>query len=311
MNALAKQWNVLISAPYFQPVVDDYRSMFEQYGIHTIVPEVNERMSEEELLQYVGEIDGMICGDDRVTARVLDAAPRLKVISKWGTGTDSIDKGAAAKRGIAVKNTPNAFSEPVADTVLSFMLCFARNTVGLNRDMHEGRWKKELDTALNECTLGIIGVGDVGSAVRRRAEAFGMRILGNDIKEKPFENMVSLEALLAESDFVSINCDLNEISRHLINDETLAQMKESAYLINTARGPIVDEQALIRALQSGAIAGAGLDVFEDEPLPENSPLKGMSNVIMSPHNANSSKKAWEYVHKNTVQNLIAELSRYE
>lgn len=295
---------VLITAPYFQPVVERFRPLFTEYGIEAIVPSVNERMSEEDLLPLVGDIAGILCGDDRITERVLAAAPHLEVIVKWGTGIDSIDKEAALRRGIPVRNTPNAFTEPVADTVLTFILCFARNVFELDQKIRNGIWEKRLSQALNECTLGVIGVGNIGQAVMRRAQSFGMKILGNDIKDKPFDFMVPLEKLLAESDFVSLNCDLNPTSFHLINSETLRQMKPTAYLINTARGPIIDEKALVEALKNGTIAGAGLDVYEDEPLPDTSELKKMNNVILSPHNSNSSRMAWERVHKNSIERLI-------
>jgi D-3-phosphoglycerate dehydrogenase len=168
--------------------------------------------------------------------------------------------------------------------------------------------------SLSECTLGVVGVGNVGKAVLRRARAFGMRLLGNDIvpiaPDFLLENgvtMTSLKYLLQNSDFVSINCDLNPTSQHLINLETLSWMKQDAVLINTARGPIVDEPALVVALQDGWIGGAALDVFEFEPLPATSPLLKMDNVLLAPHNSNSSPAAWERVHWNTIRNLLEAL----
>jgi D-3-phosphoglycerate dehydrogenase len=309
-------WKVLVSAPYIQPVLDRFRPIFEGHDVELVVPPVNERLSEEELLQWVGDIDGAICGDDRFTERVLQAAPRLKVISKWGTGIDSIDQAACQRLGIAVCNTPNAFSEPVADTVMGYVLCFARNLLQLDRNMREGIWHKTTSRALRECTLGVIGVGNVGKVVVRRAIAFGMHVLGNDIVEMPAQfleetgiEMVSKESLLRQADFVSLNCDLNPTSFHLMSDAEFALIKSTAYLINTARGPIVDEPALVRVLREKRIAGAALDVFEVEPLPEDSPLCQMDNVLLAPHNANSSPEAWERVHQNTIRNLMEVLER--
>lgn len=307
-------WKVLITAPYMQSVIDRFRPTFAEQGIEIIVPPVNERLSEEELLQWVGEVDGVICGDDQFTAQVLQAAPRLKVISKWGTGIDSIDLQACEHLGIAVRNTPHAFSEPVADTVLGYVLCFARNLLRLDYKIREGVWHKTTSRALHECTLGVIGVGHVGKAVVRRAIAFGMKVLGNDIVEMPLEfiaetgiEMVAKDELFRQADFVSLNCDLNPTSYHLMSHQQFLQMKDTAHLINTARGPIIDEPALIRALQEKHIAGAALDVFEEEPLPVDSPLRKMDNVLLAPHNANSSPAAWERVHTNTVRNLLEEL----
>ncbi len=302
---------VLISAPYMQPVVEQFRPFFEANGIDIVVPPVNERLEEDELLRWTADVDGVICGDDRFTARVLKAASMLKVIAKWGTGIDSIDQATCAALGIAVRNTPNAFSEPVADSVLGYMLCFARRLPWMNDAMRQGCWEKIPGRALRECTLGVIGVGNVGKAVVRRAVAFGMTVLGNDIREIDLAfvattgiEMVAKDDLLRRADFVSVNCDLNPTSHPLLSDTDFALMRPSAVLINTARGPIVDEAALVRALRTHRLAGAALDVFEVEPLPAESPLRRMAQVMIAPHNANSSPEAWEQVHRNTINNLI-------
>lgn len=307
-------WRILVTAPYMQPVVDRFRSVFEENNIELVVPPVVERLEEADLLPWVHNIDGAICGDDQFTEQVLQAAPRLKVLSKWGTGIDSIDQVACRRLGIAVRNTPNAFSEPVADSVLGYMLCFARKLPWMDLNMRQAVWQKTPTVALRECTLGVIGVGNVGKAVVRRALAFRMRILGHDIVEMPADflaessiNMVSKEVLLRQAEFISINCTLNPTSFHLISDAEFALIKPSAVIINTARGPIVDQAALIRALKSQSIAGAALDVFEVEPLPADSPLRQMNNVMLAPHNANSSPQAWEHVHRNTIKNLLEEL----
>jgi D-3-phosphoglycerate dehydrogenase len=309
------KWRVLVSAPYFIPVIEDYRERLSTEGVELIPANVNERLSEEELLECVGDIDGIICGDDRITGRVMDAAPRLKVISKWGTGIDSIDSAEAKRRGIPVYRTRNAFSEPVADTVLGYILTFARRLPWMDRDIRQGKWQKPRLVSLQECVLGIVGVGDCGKAAVRRAKSFGMRVLGNDIKVLPDDfltetglEVVSLEDLLSKADFVSLHPDLNPTSYHLIGKKQFETMKPGAYLINTSRGPVVDEAALIQALQEGRIAGAALDVFEEEPLPAESPLRTMDNCFLAPHNANSSIKAWERVHENTVRNLLEGLN---
>ena len=314
MTATAMR-RVLVSAPYFQPVLDRFREVFAAADIELVVPPVEERLSEEELLELVGDVDGAICGDDQFTERVLRAAPRLKAIAKWGTGIDSIDQQAATRLGIAVCNTPNAFTDPVADTVLGYILCFARHILGVNHDMRRNVWVKRPLRSLRECTLGIIGLGNIGKAVAQRGAAFGMRLLGNDILTISPEWLaqagvrgVGKEELLRQADFVSLNCDLNATSFHLISGPELGLMKPTAYLINTARGPIIDELALMRALEQKQIAGAALDVFESEPLPADSLLRTMDNVLLAPHNANSSPMAWEQVHQNTVRQLLEHLS---
>ena len=312
------KWRVLVSAPYFVPVIEEFRQRLANEGVELVPAKVKERLSEAELLEVIADMDGIICGDDRITKRVLDAAPRLKVISKWGTGIDSIDSKEARRRGIPVYRTPNAFSEPVADTVLGYILTFARKLPVMDQEIRNGRWEKPPLVSLMECTLGVVGVGDCGKAVVRRAKAFGMQLLGNDIVEMPQEfisetgiKMVALEELLAKADFISLNPDLNPTSYHLIDRKELDMMKTSAFLINASRGPVVNESALAQALQKGRLAGAALDVFEEEPLPANSPLRKLHNCLLAPHNANSSPKAWQRVHENTVRNLLKGLQQQE
>jgi D-3-phosphoglycerate dehydrogenase len=293
-----------------------FKPVFEYFGLKVIAPDVKERLEEKDLLQFAGKFDGTICGDDRYTPAVLDAcSPRLKVISKWGTGIDSIEKEHAEKLGIQVFRTPNAFTLPVADTILGYILAFSRNIPWMDNEMKKGVWQKIPGRSLSECTLGVIGVGNIGKAVLRRAQSFGMKLLGNDIQPIAPEfiaetgvEMTSLEDLISRSDFISVNADLNPTSWHLINDKTLSKCRIGAVLINTARGPIVDEPALIRALQSGVLAGAALDVFEVEPLPLDSPLRKTDQVLLAPHNSNSSRSAWEKVHWNTIRNLLKGLN---
>lgn len=306
-----KRWKVLISAPYMQPIIERFRAELEARGVELFVPPVLERFEEADLLRFMSDVHGAITGDDRFTRRVLEASPRLKVISKWGTGIDSIDRQACAEFGVAVRNTPNAFSEPVADSVLGYMLCFARNLPWLDRNMKSGVWKKIDGRTLGESTIGVIGVGDVGKAIVQRAAAFGGTILGHDIKEidptfvaRHGLTMTSKEDLLRRSDYIVTSCDLNPTSYHLMSDVEFMLMRPTAVFINCARGPIVDEPALVRALENKTIAGAALDVFEHEPLPLDSPLLGMDNVMLSPHNTNSSPRCWEHVHLNTIRNLL-------
>jgi D-3-phosphoglycerate dehydrogenase len=309
------KYTVLFTAPYMIPVVDRFKPIFDKHNIELVIPMVQERLEEADLLKYAGEFDGTICGDDCYTARVIKAcAPRLKVISKWGTGIDSIDAGACSRYEIKIGRTLNAFTLPVADSVLGYILAFARQQPWMDREMKSSKWEKIPGKALSECTLGVVGIGNIGKAVVRRAKAFGMKVFGNDIididhvflAETGLE-MTTLQSLLANSDFVSIHCDLNPTSYHLINSDTLAWVKTGAVLINTARGHIIDEKALIEALQVKRFAGAALDVFEFEPLPHDSPLLKMDNVMLAPHNSNSSPAAWERVHWNTIKNLLTGL----
>jgi D-3-phosphoglycerate dehydrogenase len=305
-------WRALVSAPYMLNELEWVRRELRPFGVEAEGVVVRERLEESDLLCLVGEVDGFICGDDRFTARVFEAAaPRLKVVAKWGTGIDSIDVGAAQRFGVRVYNTPGAFTDPVADSVLGYVLAFARRIPWATASMQRGDWIKYPGRSLAECTIGIVGVGCIGSAVARRARAFGMTVMGNDIKRIPPSlvtetgmKVVSLDELLVESHFVSLNCDLNRTSYHLIGASQLTRMKPDAVLINTARGAVIDEPALVAALRAGDIAGAALDVFEDEPLPVDSPLRTMEHVLLAAHNANSSPRAWEAVHRNSIRYLL-------
>ena len=303
---------VLVTAPYILPEMVRFRPVLESFDLDLIIADVNERLSEAELLAYAGQFDGTICGDDRYTRRVLEACTaRLKVISKWGTGIDSIDQAAANELGVMIGNTPNAFTVPVSESVIGYMLAFARQIPWLDDEMKAGRWEKINGKTLSECTLGVIGVGNVGQAVLRRARGFGMRLLGNDIVDIRPDflleygvEMAGLEDLMAKADYISVNCTLNPTSHHLINAERLALCQPDAVLINTARGPVVDQAALVNALQENRLRGAALDVFEKEPLPGDSPLLTMEQVLLAPHNSNSSPRFWERVHWNTIHNLL-------
>ena len=309
-------YRVLVSAPYFQPVVKRFAEVFKENRIETFIAPVEERLSVEQLLPLVGDIHGTICGDDAYTDEVLACAQNLRVISKWGTGIDSIDLESCRKRGIVVCNTPNAFTEPVADTTLGYILMHVRGLKVLDDYMKAGGWQKQEGRSLSECVVGIIGLGNIGRAVARRLSSFKAHILGNDLIVPPQifcqdygVEMVSKNELLQRSDVVTLHCDLNPTSYHIIDTAALKNIKPSAFLINTARGKLIDELSLIRALQEKQLAGAALDVFENEPLLKESPLRVMPQVLLSPHSSNSSHKAWEIIHQKTVENLLQYLRK--
>jgi phosphoglycerate dehydrogenase-like enzyme len=268
----------------------------------------SKRLSEEDLLKIISLYDGVICGDNPFTKNVINKAEKLKVIVKWGTGVDSIDVSYAEKKGIKFYNTPNAFTEPVSDTVLGFILSFARNISFSDKLMKKGKWEKMPGFSLSEKTLGIIGLGNIGNAVARKAKSFGMKVIGYD-NQKVNTNieMTSLSSLIKKSDFISLNCSLNKSSYHLITSKEL-KMMNGKYLINTSRGTVIKEEDLIKALEKGILSGAGLDVFEIEPLPKESKLRKFDNVLLSSHNSNSSPKYFFNVHLNSIKKLNKELT---
>jgi len=238
----------------------------------------------------------------KVTPELLEKAPRLRVVGRAGVGVDNIDLDEATRRGVLVMSTPGGNAVSVAEHTFALMLALARQVSRLDKTMHEGKWEKSsaAGTEVRGKTLGLIGLGRIGSEVAVRAEAFDMRVLGYDpyISESAARELqvelVPLEKLLAESDFVSLHTAVSPATQNLINATTLAQMKNGARLINAARGELIDEGALAEALKSGKLAGAALDVFVEEP-PKSSALTGLPNVIATPHVAGSTAEAQEEV----------------
>ncbi|MBM4406243.1 MAG: D-glycerate dehydrogenase [Chloroflexi bacterium] len=237
---------------------------------------------------------------DRIDAPLLAAAPQLRVVSNMAVGYNNVDVAAATARGIYIGNTPGVLTETTAEFAFALLLAWARRVPEAQRFAREGRWKtwepmSLLGVDLHGATLGIVGVGRIGEAMARRARAFQMRILYQSRTRKPALERelgiiyAGLDTLLAESDFVSLHVPLNAETRGLIGARQLAKMKPTAALINTARGDVVDQAALIKALQAKSIAGAALDVTDPEPLPAGNPLYQMENVLLTPHIASASR----------------------
>lgn len=269
--------------------------------------------------EKIANIDGLVTyGHEPITADLLDNAHRLKVIANMGVGYDHIDVAAATKRGIAVGNTPGVLNEATADLTFALLLSAARNVVTGDRFIRAGHWRKYdphilWGVEVHGATLGIIGLGRIGRAVARRARGFEMRILyyqrnrTTEWEEELDVAYTSLEGLLAQSDFVVIMTPLTPQTHHLIGYKELARMKRSAILINTARGSIVDSAALYKALRDGIIAGAGLDVFDPEPVPLDDPLLTLDNVVLCPHLGSASVQARVKMGMMVVENLLAGL----
>jgi D-3-phosphoglycerate dehydrogenase len=307
------KWKVLITCPHLQRTIDPYREYFKERNIEIHLPKISQKYSEGELSEIIHDYDGMIAGDDEITANVLKNAKKLRVISKWGVGIDGIDVEAAKKMGITVYNTPNVFGDEVADVVMGYIILLARKLHLVDQEVRKGKW----DDAQVRCislkgkTIGIIGVGNIGRAVAERARAAGMGILGYDIYpidesflQRTAMKQVQIEEILKSSDFISLNCNLTSSNYHMIGKKEFQQMKERVYLINTSRGPLIDQEALITALKEGKIAGAALDVFENEPLPMDSPLRSINTCILGAHNSSNTLDAIMRVNELAISNLL-------
>ncbi len=284
---------VLVAAPLHEKAIE----VLEKAGFEVVYEEYPD---EERLIELVKDVEAIVVrSKPKVTRRVIEAAPKLRVIGRAGVGLDNIDLEAAKERGIKVVNSPGASSRSVAELVFGLLLAVARKIAFADRKMREGVWAKKqcMGIELEGKTIGVIGFGRIGYNVAKIANAFGMRVLLYD----PYPNeerarevggtFASLEDLLKESDVVTLHVPLVDATYHLIDEERLKLMKPTAILINAARGAVVDNNALVKALQEGWIAGAGLDVYEEEPLPKDHPLTRLDNVVLTPHIGASTEEA--------------------
>ena len=303
-------YRVLVSCPLIQDSMGEYDERLAAHNITYDVVEVDQQLDEDELIDLIDQYHGVIAGDDEFTQRVLETADRLEVISKWGIGTDGIDHEAAEDFGVDVFNTPGVFNDEVSDVVIGYAIMLTRQLHHIDRAIRDDEWICPRGMSLANKTFGVVGVGDIGSAVARRAHAHGMEVLANDIQPIP-DNLkeigvrsVDKQTLFKKSDLVSLNCILNEATRGMVGENELERLGERGYIINTARGGLIQEPALIEALQEGTIAGAALDVFAEEPLPESSPLTEMDTVILGSHNAQNTSEAVKRVNDHAIGNLI-------
>jgi phosphoglycerate dehydrogenase-like enzyme len=267
---------------------------------------------ETELARRIGNAEVVINirAHARFTDRVLSACPHLRIISVWGTGTDHIDLAACRARGVTVTSTPGVNAHAVAEQTMALMLAVTRRIPSLDREVREGQWPRSHLVQLEGKTLGVLGLGAVGQRVASLAAAFGMRVLatswGPDAGRAAAVGArhVALDALLAASDVVSLHFRLSDETRGIVSRERLALMQPTAFLVNTARGALVDRDALIDALLLGRLAGAGLDVFHEEPIAAGDPLLTLPNVVLSPHNAGTTREVIDAGLQRAVDNIV-------
>jgi lactate dehydrogenase-like 2-hydroxyacid dehydrogenase len=273
----------------------------------------------DELLRRVAGCDGVLTLlTDKVDDAFLDAAgPRLKVVSNYAVGYDNIDVPACARRSIAVGNTPGVLTDTTADLAFALLMAAARRLPEGDRYVRAGAWKTWgplllLGPDVHGATIGIVGFGRIGQAVARRARGFGMQVLYHDLEPLPPSvtdplgaTYLPLEQLLPRSDFVTLHVNLSPVTRHLINEGTLAQMKRTAVLVNTSRGPVVDQTALAAALRDGVIWAAALDVTDPEPIPMDDALLGLDNCLIVPHIASASRATRGKMAAMAAANLLA------
>ncbi len=286
---------VLVTCPPMLGLFDEFVEPAKQLGLELVAAKTTQVLSENELMDLLPAYDGWIIGDDPATYQVFSAgkAGRLTAAVKWGIGVDNVDFSACDALGIPIINTPNVFGAEVADLAVGLMLGLARHTFYIDREIRQSfNWPKPAGMSVSGKKIGIVGFGDIGYNTAKRLMGFDVSITAYDpgIEGNRDLNYVTRKPWpegLGELDFLIFTCALNKHNYHMLNEDTLALMKPGSRIVNVARGPLIDESALVAALQSGHIAAAALDVFEVEPLPETSPLRAMPQCIFGSHNGSN------------------------
>ena len=294
---------VLLTCPPMIGLVDEFRGEFESRDIELIVPDFVQVMSEQALIDIVPTCDGWIIGDDPATARVLQAGAdgRLGAAVKWGIGVDNVDFAAAKAANLKISNTPDVFGNEVADLAMSYVVALARETFAIDRAVRDGGWPKPAGISLAGRVVGLVGFGDIGRQLGRRLEVSGMHQV---IYDPAVESASTWPNQLAELDFLVFACALTDSNRHMFNASILPLLKPGLRVINVARGPLIDEGALLVGLTSGAVHSAALDVMEVEPLPMESPLREFPLCIFGSHNASNTRDAVRRTSELAMQKLF-------
>lgn len=307
---------ILVSASHFDTLCKEAWKLLEENG-HEVLYDADREFpaySYEELRSILPDVDAALIGMDVYDEKVFAAAPRLKAVAKFGVGVDNIDCEAAKRHGVQVLNAPGQNSNAVAELTVGFILDLLRHVLPLHKKMEKGLWYRYIGTEMKGKTIGLLGFGAIARLVAEKLGSFGVKILAYDLfpneeaAQRLGVEMTSMERLIAESDVVSLHIPASKENYHLFDDVMFSKMKEGAYLVNAARGALVDLDALSRYIQSGRIGGAALDAFEVEPLPVDSPILNCENVILTPHTGAETKEAYRNVSLCTCRDIIAVLN---
>lgn len=307
---------ILITAPGFAHDDPEPIEILKRQGWDVCLNETGRAYSRDDLIQKIRDADAVLLGTETFDREVIDAAKRLKVISRYGVGVDNVDVLYAKEKGIQVCTAAGANATAVADMALAMMLAVSRKLTALDAQVRQGDWTEPVGIELGGKILGIVGFGNIGAQVASRARGFGMEMIAYDaypnrkLAEETGVHMVdSLEALLKAADYVTLHVPHIQSTHHMIGRQQLSMMKDGAVLINTARGGVVDEAALAEALKAGKLYGAGLDVFEQEPLPLDSALLECPNVVLAPHTSADTVESARKVSLAAANNIIKNLEK--
>ena len=306
---------VLVTCPPMLGQIGAFHARAAELGLELVPAEVTQTLTEAELIARLPDYEGWIIGDDPATAQVFEAgrSGRLRAAVKWGIGVDNVDFAACERLGLPIVNTPGMFGAEVADVALGYVIALARHLFEIDRGVREGRWPKPAGISLAGRRAAVAGLGDIGRNVARRLMALGMEVTAYDPGVSGDAGMAGLSRAawpegLEQADVLVLTCALTPSSRHMVNAETLARMKPGIRLVNVARGPLVDEPALVAALRSGQVGSAALDVFETEPLPMDSPLRELP-CLFGTHNGSNSVDAVHRASGEAMERLAGFLPR--
>ncbi len=305
---------ILVTPTSFGSADPGIRAQLEASVGSVVYNTTGKPLKETDLLSIISDFDGYIAGLDEINAAVIAAAHRLKVISRYGVGVDNVDLNAARAHNIVVTNTPGANSASVAELTVGLLLSMTRNIPAAFQSMKSGKWPRLNGVSLEGKTVGLIGLGAIGRQTAQRLFGFGCHLLACDMcSDEAFADLyavtyVSLTELLEKSDFILLHCPLNDQTRSMVNEDFLKKVKKGAFLVNTARGELIDNAALLAALESGVLRGAALDVFNPEPPDMNNPLFQLEQVITTPHTSSHTDEATNNMGRMTLHDCLAVLS---
>jgi D-3-phosphoglycerate dehydrogenase len=277
--------------------IDSFREEFQRRDAEVYFPDFKQVLSEEELIRILPDYDGWIAGDDPVSRKVLTAGTsgRLRSVIRWGIGIDNVDFEAARELGLDIVNTPGMFNEEVSDVAMGYLIALARDLSLIDRGVRQGGWPKPAGISLHGKTVALVGFGNIGRSTARKLVAFGMKVIAYDPHFRPCEG-VDVETVpwperIEVADVLILTCALTGSSRHMVNDAVLTKVKRGLLVVNVGRGPLIDEEALSKALKTQAVSAVALDVFEEEPLPQDSPLRNYERNIFGSHNSSNTVEA--------------------
>jgi len=307
---------VLVTCPPMLRRIEEFRHYFTAKDIELITPDVVQVLTEEELIEILPGADAWIIGDDPATSKVFEAgrAGNLKAAVKWGVGVDNVDFEACKRLGIPISNTPQMFGAEVGDLALGYLLGLARQSYFVDREVRKGNWVKPAGMSMEGKTIAVVGLGDIGRATIKRLKGFDVTIYAYDPFTRLSKEDIGIQDILSfpdqimKADFIILTCALTISSHHIINKESIGQMKDGVNIINVARGPLIDEEALVDALKSGKVRSAALDVFEIEPLSNQNELRNFEQCIFGTHNGSNTTEAVERATLRAIDLLFGFLN---